>query len=128
MSKVADADLVLVNGIEFEAFLEKLIENAGDEAKVVTVSEGIETIAFVEGADEHADEDHSPEAHSGEVCEQLEGKTAEEEIQSGAEAASAMEMHGEEHAEDEHAHAREIITVKLNAQADGTFAGYLLFD
>lgn len=59
LGKVADADLVFVNGIAFEAFLEKLIENAGDEAKVVTVSEGIETIAFVEGADEHADEEHA---------------------------------------------------------------------
>ena len=63
LSKVADADLVLVNGIEFEGFLEKLIENAGDEAKVVTVSEGIETIAFVEAVDEHADEEHADEEH-----------------------------------------------------------------
>ncbi len=64
LSKVADADLVLVNGIEFEAFLEKLIENAGDEAKVVTVSEGIETIALVEAVDEHADEEHADEEHA----------------------------------------------------------------
>ncbi|MBK9211174.1 MAG: hypothetical protein IPL71_23970 [Anaerolineales bacterium] len=35
-------------------------------------------------------------------------------------------MHGEEeHAEGEHAHEREIITIKLNAQPDGSFAGYL---
>ena len=64
LGKVADAGLVLVNGIEFEAFLGKLIENAGDEAKVVTVSEGIETIALVEGADEHADEEHVDEEHA----------------------------------------------------------------
>lgn len=66
LGKVADADLVFVNGIAFEAFLEKLIENAGDQAKVVTVSEGIETIAFVEGADEHADEEHTDEEHAHE--------------------------------------------------------------
>ncbi len=63
LSKVADADLVLVNGIEFEGFLEKLIENAGDEAKVVTVSEGIETIAFVEAVDEHADDHGEYDPH-----------------------------------------------------------------
>jgi len=57
ISKVADADLVLVNGIEFEAFLEKLIENAGDESKVITVSDGIEAIAFSQGADEHGEFD-----------------------------------------------------------------------
>ena len=59
LGKVADADLVFVNGIQFEAFLEKLIENAGDEAKVITVSEGIETLAMAEGADEHTDEEHA---------------------------------------------------------------------
>ncbi|NUM48817.1 MAG: zinc ABC transporter substrate-binding protein [Anaerolineales bacterium] len=85
LSKVADADLVLVNGIEFEGFLEKLIENAGDEAKVVTVSEGIETIAFVEGADEHADEEHADEEHADEE--------------------HADEEHAdEEHVDEEHAH------------------------
>jgi ABC-type Zn uptake system ZnuABC Zn-binding protein ZnuA len=54
IGKVAEADLVLINGIEFESFLEKLIENAGDESKVIVVSDGIELLAF-EG-DEHADE------------------------------------------------------------------------
>ena len=41
----------------------------------------------------------------------------------GADAASAVELHGE----GEQPHAGEIVTLKLNAQADGTFAGLLLF-
>ena len=36
-----------------------MYKRQGDEAKVVTVSEGIETIALVEAADEHADEEHA---------------------------------------------------------------------
>ena len=40
----------------------------------------------------------------------------------GADAASAVELHGE----GEQPHAREIVTLKLNAQADGKFAGYIL--
>ena len=95
------------------------MENIGEDALVVPISANIAPLTFGE------DEDHSPEAHSQEVCEQLHGKTAEEEIQSGAEAAAAVELHDED--EDEHAHEREIITVKLNAQNDGTYAGYLLF-
>jgi len=60
LGKVADADLVLVNGVAFETFLEKLLENAGDASKVIVVSDGIEMLILVEGADEHAtDAEHT---------------------------------------------------------------------
>jgi ABC-type Zn uptake system ZnuABC Zn-binding protein ZnuA len=65
MSRVADTDLVLVNGAGFEAFLGKLIENAGDENKVISVSEGIELLALAgeEEHDEHAEEDEQTHEH-----------------------------------------------------------------
>ncbi len=66
LSKVADADLVFVNGIQFEAFLEKLIENAGDKAKVIVVSDGIETLAFAQGMDEHAEEGEEHDEYADE--------------------------------------------------------------
>ncbi len=126
VAKIAESNLLILNGVEYEHFIETLLENAGGERVIVESATGIEPRQMEE---EHAEEDHSPEAHSKEVCEQLEGKTAEEEIQTGADAASAVELHGEdEHAEGEHAHEREIVTLKLNAQADGTFAGYVLLD
>ncbi len=117
LTAVADAHIIFINGWNLEEGLVDDLENIGEDALVVPISANIAPLTFGE------DEDHSPEAHSREVCEQLHGKTAEEEIQSGAEATAAVEFHDE----DEHAHGREIITVKLNAQADGTYAGYLLF-
>jgi ABC-type Zn uptake system ZnuABC Zn-binding protein ZnuA len=68
MAKVADAGVIFANGAGLEAFLERLLENAGGDADVVHVSEGI---AFIEAEhheddehedeDEHADEDHHHE-------------------------------------------------------------------
>jgi len=129
VAKVAESNLLILNGVEYEHFIEPLLENAGGERLVIEAAAGLEVLQMAEEAHEHEGEDHSPEAHSTEVCEQLEGKTAEEEIQAGTDAASAVELHGEEHAAgEEHAHAREIVTLKLTAQADGTFAGYVLLD
>ncbi len=39
--KIADADLVLVNGVGLEQFLDKLIANAQSKATIVTVSRGL---------------------------------------------------------------------------------------
>lgn len=42
VAAVADADVVFMNGVGLEAFLEPMLENAGGEAEVVTLAEGIE--------------------------------------------------------------------------------------
>jgi ABC-type Zn uptake system ZnuABC Zn-binding protein ZnuA len=49
--KVANADLVLINGAGLESFLDRLLENAGED-KVVSVSEGITLRQLEEGHDE----------------------------------------------------------------------------
>lgn len=57
-AKIAQADVVFVNGLGLEGFLDKLIENAGKQARVVVVSDGIEAM---EGH-EHEGEDHAHES------------------------------------------------------------------
>ena len=55
--KVADAQLVLENGLYLEVWLDRLIQNSGTDARVVTVSQGIEPIyseAFQDSPDPHA--------------------------------------------------------------------------
>jgi ABC-type Zn uptake system ZnuABC Zn-binding protein ZnuA len=39
---VADANVVFMNGVDLEAFLERMLESAGGKAEVVVLSEGIE--------------------------------------------------------------------------------------
>lgn len=66
-ASVADAHLVLANGLNFEEFLDELIENAGGEAVVIRMAEGVEIRQFEEGGlhthdDQGAEHEHAVEA------------------------------------------------------------------
>jgi len=55
--KVAAADLILVNGLTFEGWLNELIDNSGTEAEVVTITNGIQPITSLQyqnATDPHA--------------------------------------------------------------------------
>jgi zinc/manganese transport system substrate-binding protein len=54
---VAGAAVLVVNGLGFEGWMERLIEASGTRAVVVTASEGVTPIDFVAGAEDH-DHDH----------------------------------------------------------------------
>jgi ABC-type Zn uptake system ZnuABC Zn-binding protein ZnuA len=60
VSKIAESDVLILNGIEYEHFIELLLENAGGERLVIEATEGLTPHAM----DEHAegDEDHAHEA------------------------------------------------------------------
>lgn len=64
---VADADLVLTNGLGLEEFLQGLLENAGGDSQVLAVSDGIATIDFQAGVNggTHGDDGQagSPDPH-----------------------------------------------------------------
>ncbi len=47
VQKIADADLILVNGVGLEQFLDKLIADSGTQGTVVTVSEGLPIQRFL---------------------------------------------------------------------------------
>lgn len=54
---VKSADVILVNGLTFEGWITKLIENAGTNAKVVTITEGVsamESDKYKNAFDPHA--------------------------------------------------------------------------
>ncbi len=54
---VSAADLILVNGLGFEGWLKKLIDNSGTSAKIVVITNGIEAIqnlSYKNTADPHA--------------------------------------------------------------------------
>lgn len=69
---VADADVVFVNGLGLEEFLEPLLANASDSARLVVVSDGIQTTGLSHDHDhgDEADHDHADETdndHADEV-------------------------------------------------------------
>lgn len=64
---VAEADLLFLNGLEFEGWIERLAEAAAFEGSLVVATTGIEPIAFDDHGDAHDDhDDHGHEDASGE--------------------------------------------------------------
>lgn len=56
---MAGADVVLVNGLHFEGFLQRLVEASATKASVVELTKGVEPLAISE--DEHEGEAHKAE-------------------------------------------------------------------
>lgn len=80
-----EADVVLVNGLQFEGFLQRLVEASGTKAPVVELSTGGEVL-------KSAEEEH----HHGEAAEAEEGHEAAE--------TEHAHQEGEEHAAEEGHH------------------------
>lgn len=112
VSKIAESDILILNGVEYEHFIEPLLENAGGERLVIEAAAGLTPHQMDEHSNSHADL----------ACEQVSGKTLD--IQSGSNADAAVELS----TSGEHSHERDIYNVQLNPQADGSFAGYLFYD
>jgi zinc/manganese transport system substrate-binding protein len=52
--KVADARLLIINGLGFEGWLPRLLQSSGSKAKIVTASDGISPLRLGSAADPHA--------------------------------------------------------------------------
>lgn len=68
VARIADADLLIVNGAGFEEWLQEVLENAGGERRVVEAASGLESRVSAEA---HAEEDEAAghddaEGHAGE--------------------------------------------------------------
>lgn len=68
---LAAADIVFVNGLGFEGWMERLTEAAGTKAPIIVATEGITPRAFNEAEEEHEhadggeDHDHDHDVHAG---------------------------------------------------------------
>ena len=64
---VAEADVLIINGLEFEGWLERLVEASGFDGELVVATAGIDAIPFEEEddhGDEHSDhDDHDEHGH-----------------------------------------------------------------
>lgn len=56
--RIADADIILINGLGFEGWMERLIQASGTKAKIITATKGIQPRTIPgEGMDPHAWQD-----------------------------------------------------------------------
>lgn len=72
IAKLSESDLLILNGLEYEHFIESLLENAGGERIVVEATSGLIPHEMEEHGheeEEHEDEDHADEAEAGESHE-----------------------------------------------------------
>lgn len=94
--KLAGADLLFVNGLEFEAWLPRLVEASGFKGKQIVVSQGVKPLAFDgHGHDDDGGHDHGHEHEHGHA----EGSSPDHH------AHEASHEHEHEHGHDhEHAH------------------------
>ena len=60
---VSDAEILVVNGLEFEGWMDRLIEASGFKGVEVVATNGIETIAYEDEHDDHEDHDHAGHDH-----------------------------------------------------------------
>ena len=63
IAKIADADLVFANGAGLEEFLQPLIQNAGGDARLFEVSEGVELLEGHAGEEHQDEEEHAYDPH-----------------------------------------------------------------
>lgn len=128
--KVAESNLLIVNGAGFEEFLEEMLTNAGGERLVIEASAGLNSRNAREG-----------ETAVMSVAEQAEALCAEatalsaEPLNAGAEAAAAVELgaHSDEDAdhagaEADHEDDMRLLRVTLAPQSTGGYAGFLKLD
>ena len=68
--RLSSADLLIVNGLEFEGWMERLIDASGYEGAIIEATKGIDALAFEEGGgdhhDDHGDEDDHHDDHGDE--------------------------------------------------------------
>jgi ABC-type Zn uptake system ZnuABC Zn-binding protein ZnuA len=63
VARISESSVLIVNGVEYEHFLEPILENAGGERLVITATEGLEAHPM----EEHEGEEHEGEEHAHEA-------------------------------------------------------------
>jgi ABC-type Zn uptake system ZnuABC Zn-binding protein ZnuA len=110
--KVADSNVLIVNGAGFEGWLQKTIDNVGGQHLVIEASAGLASRTIREG--EVAEMSNAELADA--MCESASESQAQK-VESGQDSSNAVELPAESG----------MFDVRLNQQTDGTFSGYLRY-
>ena len=99
---VSEADLLFVNGLEFEGWIDRLVDASGFDGTRVVATDGIEPIPFEEDDDHHDEHDDHAEHDEHEGEEHAEHDDHQEHAHDEHEEHAHDEHEGEKHAEHEH--------------------------
>ena len=121
--KIADSQVLIINGAGFEEWLDKVIKNAGGEHLIVEASSGLTGREAREGEEAMLSEDEKAE----QICSPLDGKLVDEKVSASDKPETATPLHDETGETAPHEHTVEIITVGLNP-IESNFGGYIQVD
>ncbi len=100
---VSEADVLFVNGLEFEGWIDRLVDASGFDGTRAVTTDGLEPIPFEEG-DEHDDhDDHDDHGHDEHGHDDHDDHGHDEHAE-GKHDDHADHDHHDEHAEGEHGH------------------------
>ncbi|MBX2856599.1 MAG: zinc ABC transporter substrate-binding protein, partial [Rhodobacteraceae bacterium] len=99
---VSDAAILVVNGLEFEGWLDRLIDASDFDGVRVVATQGVEPIAYEEDDDEHGHDEHEEPGHE----EHSEEEHGHEDHEADEKHEDDEHAHGETH-EDDHADEHE---------------------
>jgi ABC-type Zn uptake system ZnuABC Zn-binding protein ZnuA len=119
VTRIAKSQVLIANGAGFEEWLKKVLDNAGGQRQLIEGAAGLASRQAREGEEAVM----SPAEKAEAICAEI-NNTKVEAFRAGPDAAAAAEL-AHEHEGDAHAHGMELLAVKLTAQADGSFAGYI---
>jgi len=112
VAKIAESQVLIVNGAGFEEWLAKTLENAGGERKVTEASAGLTSREAREGEVAEMNDTELAEA----MCSQV-GAEDSVPVTAGTESVSAAELPAK----------AGLFLLKLAEQADGTFSGTIRY-
>jgi ABC-type Zn uptake system ZnuABC Zn-binding protein ZnuA len=112
--KIAESQVLIINGAGLEEWLEETIANAGGERTVIEASAGLTS----REAPESEEAVMSPEDKARAICADLDGKIAEKEAITGTETASIVELNGKGE------HETELLLLRLHP-AEGGYMGFV---
>ncbi len=95
LRSIEAADVIVMNGLELEPWLERALEALGDDAAGIVVEAADESQAMEGGGHGH-EEEHEGEEHEGEEHEEEEHEGEEHEEEDEHEGEDESEHHGEE--------------------------------
>jgi len=101
---LSQADVLFVNGLDFEGWITRLIEASGFKGRHVVTTSGVKTIAYEEGEghDDHSDDPHDKHAKKKHADDKHHDDHSDDPHDKHAKKKHADDKHHDDHSDDPH--------------------------
>ncbi len=121
--RIAETQVLIVNGAGFEGWLQKMLDNAGGQRQVIEAAAGLSSRVMREGEQAVMSSQEKGEA----ICAELAGTSVGEKIAAGSDAASASDLPHPLSVEGAPAQPLKLYELQLVQASGGAYAGMVKF-